>query len=283
MKRRYNLTEQPDSFNTWVTKSIKIFAETNYLDKLIEIYPFSWSEAKGIDEDLRRKISLALNREDGQELMKLLLLTDRFPYEEPLWHTLKNAKGAWENNPKQLERIAANLLKMKKQEFFARIDAPPAVHTQLGPKFNNWLAQRYDRVDATTFEASTKGIAVLGGSESIGLSFVKDILRQKLDKRPDLVAKVDTTYILGEAKWVGNSGGNQEKQVNEVLRFCAGSYNNVRRIGIIDGFPWMHETKKGRITGAKEAVMVQETEYPIMSALVLPDYLDYVHQSHTTV
>jgi len=139
--------------------------------------------------------------------------------------------------------------------------------------FGAWLLQRYPRRIAVDFEQSTAGIVLFDGSEEAGKTFVRDVLRQDLDKRPDLLAKVNQTYVLGEAKWIGNSGGNQEKQVKEVLHFCAEARGNVRRVGIIDGFPWALYNASGGTINNKETVKVQETPYPVFSALVLPDYL----------
>ena len=103
---------------------------------------------------------------------------------------------------------------------------------------------------------------------------MNDKLGQKLNKRPDLVAKAKSAYIIGEAKWIGQPGGNQEKQVQEVLEFCKNQRGDVIRIGIIDGFPWAVFNAKGNLVNNKEAVFVQESEYDIISALLLSDYLN---------
>ena len=102
---------------------------------------------------------------------------------------------------------------------------------------------------------------------------MNDVLKQNLRKRPDLVAKVNETYVVGEAKWIGRSGGNQNNQVRDVLDFCREQRGSVIRIGIIDGFPWAIRKTNGTIINDKVNVMVQEFPYDIVSALLLRDYL----------
>ena len=102
---------------------------------------------------------------------------------------------------------------------------------------------------------------------------MNEVLNQNLAKRPDLVAKVNNTYIIGEAKWVGSPGGNQNKQVVEVLNLCRDQRGDVIRIGIIDGFPWATKNNVDNIINDKTVVQVQESEYDIISALLLDDYL----------
>ena len=62
----------------------------------------------------------------------------------------------------------------------------------------------------------------------------------------------------------------------EVLNFCQNQRGNVLRIGIIDGFPWALKDNNGNIINGKEAVYVQESEYEIISALLLKKYLQQI-------
>ncbi len=103
---------------------------------------------------------------------------------------------------------------------------------------------------------------------------MNQILNQELRKRPDLVAKVNYTYIIGEAKWIGRSGGNQNNQVRDVLDFCRNQRGSVIRVGIIDGFPWATRKINDSVINDKVNVLVQECPYDVLSALLLEDYLD---------
>jgi hypothetical protein len=124
------------------------------------------------------------------------------------------------------------------------------------------------------FQASNEGIFILNSSEEEGKNFVNDVLNQNLLKRPDLVAKVNETYIVGEAKWIGRSGGNQNNQVRDVLDFCREQRGSVIRVGVIDGFPWATRKINNSIINGKVNVSVQEFPYDIVSALLLKEYLN---------
>ncbi len=119
-----------------------------------------------------------------------------------------------------------------------------------------------------------KEFSFSSSSEEEGKSFVNGKLGQNFRKRPDLVAKVNETYIVGEAKWIGRSGGNQNNQVRDVLDFCKEQRGSVIRIGIIDGFPWATHKLNGSIINDKVNVLVQEFPYDLVSALLLEEYLE---------
>lgn len=135
-----------------------------------------------------------------------------------------------------------------------------------------WLRLNFTLLPIELFRESTTGICILDASEEVGKLYINDILHQNLDKRPDLIAKVNNQLIIGEAKWIGQPGGNQEKQVQEVLKFCRNQRGNVIRIGVVDGFPWSLFNVNHRFVNNKEAVNIQESEYDIVSALLLEDY-----------
>ena len=161
---------------------------------------------------------------------------------------------------------------MTPEEALIRLESPPKLNTQTGPMFRAWSLRAFRSLPLGEFQRSCKGVYLLNASEEDSFTFVRETLRQALSKRPDLVAKVKGLYILGEAKWVGEPGGNQGKQVDEVLRFCSLQRGAVRRVGIVDGFPWAVFDKKSGIINNKEAVKIQESEYDVLSALLLRDY-----------
>ncbi|MBC8184449.1 hypothetical protein H8E88_25420 [candidate division KSB1 bacterium] len=273
MKRKISI-KHPDKVNPWVRRSIDLIHNTNYFDKILEIYPLQISAPVRLDEAIRRKIIMAHQSRNTGLLLALLKDITKFPYDEPIWYILKNVQGCFEKNPKQIERIAKTLYEMTAEETVIRIESAPKLNTQIGPMFNNWIRKNFNLLKLPEFQKSRKGIHILDSTEEEGKSFMNDMLRQNLYKRPDLVVKVKSLYIIGEAKWIGQPGGNQGKQVQEVLQFCKNQRGDVIRIGIIDGFPWAVFNTKGNFINDKEAVTVQESEYDIISALLLSDYLN---------
>lgn len=263
-----------ERLNYWVKKSINLFNEVAYLDKIATIYNYSADQPVRIEADFRRQIRIAHNNRNAEDLIRLLSQLDKFPYDEPFWYLLKNVSGFIDNNPEQVRRIAQTLYSMTDEEVVVRIESQPKLNQQTGPMFNNWLRESFQVLNLQDFKDSDDGIFVLGESEEIGRSFLADEFNQNISKRPDLIAKVNDSYVIGEAKWIGQSGGNQYKSAAEVLKFCGDQRGEVLRIGIIDGYPWVTKNTSGSIKNDRICVEVQESTYKTMSALLLEEYLE---------
>ncbi len=274
MNRSIDIENNREELNEWVLRSIELFENTPYLDNILSIYPLHTARPERLDSQLRRRIITAHQGRRTQELIEIFQNEVKFPYDEPLWYLIKNIQGCLENNPLQIQRIADSLYAMTAEETVIRLESAPKLNTQMGPMFTNWLRSNFDLLEIDDFRESTEGIFILNSSEEIGKIFINDELNQDLEKRPDLVAKVNETYIIGEAKWIGSPGGNQNKQVVEVINLCRNQRGNVIRVGIIDGFPWAIRKSNDEIINDKTCVQVQESEYDIISALLLSDYLN---------
>lgn len=274
MERTIDIIKERDELNIWVRRSIELFETTNYLDKIHEVFPLQSARPERLNDKLRRRIITAHQGRKTLELLDILQNEVKFPYDEPLWFLIKNIQDCLNNSPNQIKRIADSLYSMTAEETVIRLESAPKLNTQMGPMFSNWLKNNFKFLNVDDFRDSTSGIFILNSSEEAGKAFVNDQLNQELDKRPDLVAKVNKTYIVGEAKWIGSPGGNQNKQVVEVINLCRNQRGNVIRVGIIDGFPWAIYKTDGSIINDKTCVEVQECEYDLISALLLKDYLN---------
>ncbi len=196
-----------------------------------------------LEPRLKRKIISTHQGRKTNELIKILQGETKFPYDEPLAYLIKEVQNCLESSPKQIHRIANTLYAMTADELVVHLESAPKLNTQMGPMFTTWLRNNFELLNIEDFEESTDGIFILSSSEEEGKNFINGVLNQNLRKRPDLVAKVNQPYIIGEAKWIGRSGGNQNNQVRDVLDFCRDQRGEVIRVGIIDGFPWAtHKT-----------------------------------------
>lgn len=273
MLRTIDIETERSELNEWVLKSIELFENTSYLDNLLEVYPLETAVPHHLDERLKRRIIATHQGRRTNELIRILQEEVKFPYDEPLAFLIKEVKSCLTANPNQIGRIANTLYAMTADELVVRLEAAPKLNTQMGSMFTNWLRAKFQLLNREDFQQSTKGVFVLSASEEEGKGFVNSILNQNLSKRPDLVAKVDKTYIIGEAKWIGRSGGNQNNQVRDVLDFCRQQRADVIRLGIIDGFPWATRKINNAIINEKVNVLVQEFPYDLVSALLLAEYL----------
>lgn len=242
------------------------------MDQIGEVYTYTVGSIHKLDDDVRRAIRQAHSRRQHIDLLRLLIVQDKFPYEEPFWYILKNVDGFIVNNPNQVRRILDTIYNMIVEETLIRLEEPPKLNTQTGPMFSTWLRGKFDTLRPKRFEEASDGMYVLDSTEEEGERFVQDVLHQAVEKRPDLIAKADSTYIIGEAKWIGCPGGNQTKQVIEVIGFCERQRGNTRRVGMIDGYPWATRLPNGKPTRDKICVLTQESTCDILSALLLEDY-----------
>ena len=274
MNRTIDIENNRNELNKWVLKSIQLFENTSYLDNILDVYPLETARPVRLDIQLRREIISAHQSRDTQKLIRILQNEVKFPYDEPLWYLIKNIQGCINNNPIQIQRIANSLYAMTAEETVIRLESAPKLNTQIGPMFTNWLRKKFTLLNIEDFKKSKIGIFVLDASEIAGKAFVNNELNQDFAKRPDLVAKVNETYVVGEAKWVGSPGGNQNKQVVEVIDLCKNQRGAVLRVGIIDGFPWAVKKSDGTLINDKTCVQVQECEYDVVSALLLNEYLE---------
>jgi len=273
MRRKLDPINDSRLLNPWVRRSLDLFRATSYLDDIQEIYAFQISAPPQLDENTRRELIALHQSRRAPKLIEALSKIRKFPYEEPTWYLMKNVEGCMEKNPRQVKRIADSLFEMTAEEMIVRMEAAPKLNTQIGPMFNAWLRRNFDFLPLEKFASSQKGVYMLAASEEQGRRFLVRELGQNVEKRPDMVAKAGGQYVIGEAKWIGQPGGNQQKQVQEVIRFCENQRGKVRRIGIIDGFPWATRDNSGRLIASKEAVMVQESPYDILTAMLLKEYL----------
>lgn len=274
MDRTIDIENKREELNEWILKSIELFENTPYLDNLLEIYPLQTAVPTHLNERLKRRIISSHQGRRTTELIDILQGEVKFPYDEPLAFLIKEVENCKEANPLQISRIANTLYAMTADELVIRLESAPKLNTQMGPMFTNWLRTNFELMNIDDFQASNEGIFILNSSEEEGKNFVNDVLNQNLLKRPDLVAKVNETYIVGEAKWIGRSGGNQNNQVRDVLDFCRDQRGSVIRVGVIDGFPWATRKINNSIINDKVNVSVQEFPYDIVSALLLEEYLN---------
>jgi hypothetical protein len=276
MNRTIDIENERDQLNEWVLRSIELFENTPYLDNILEVYPLESSRPNRIGERLRRRIINAHQDRRTDELIQILQGQIKFPYDEPLWFLMKNIGNCLQNNPQQKLRIAESLYSLTADEVVFKLEEAPKLNTQMGPMFTAWLRRNFNLLNLNEFEQSYEGVFILNSSEQEGKDFVNDVLNQNVSKRPDLVAKVNNRYVIGEAKWIGSPGGNQNKQIVEVINLCRDQRGNVIRIGIIDGYPWATQNSDGGTLYEKTAVMTQECEYNLISALLLEDYLNSI-------
>ena len=256
--------------DVWVKRSIEITNSHGYLDKLSEIYTPTVEEKRVIPTIAKHRIKQAYEQKDKIKLIEELLKLEKFPIKDPYIAFLRRGGRRFlELNPKTVERIGNKLLSMSFEELVERCEEPKEFNRQLGPMFKNWLPKLdYPFLDHYQFITFKEGIAFLKGSDNELRIFANDVLKCELEKNPDFIAKVNDKFIVGEAKFLTDFGGHQDRQFEDALRFIKSKKGNAIRIAVLDGVLWL-ETKN------KMSRIVRELKDEIaLSALLLKDFLE---------
>lgn len=91
-------------------------------------------------------------------------------------------------------------------------------------------------------------------------------MQRSHNKGLDFVAKFNSKYIIGEAKFLTDFGGHQNAQFNDAITTVGSSVNAVT-VAILDGVPYIESSNK-----MCKSVRNQN-KHSIMSALVLREFL----------
>lgn len=250
--------------NEWARRSAKLAGTKNYLDRLQDIYP-AVPGNRNVSLDALHKIKQAVRNEDQIQLLDLLLDLDKFPFEESYKQFLKRDRGAVRRNPKTVHRICSMLFDMGSDGIIAGVTAPKSPNTMRGHQFRGWLTKSFRFVQSDAFKRSTRGVVFLDVSEKELRNYVNSDLGAGFAKRPDFVAKSDGKFVVGEAKFLGDEGGNQNAHFKAAMDMAGQTSGKAIKVAVIDGIVWLKNTSYYR--------QIQTSSVSVFSALVLSDFL----------
>lgn len=258
--------------NAWITKSLAIGNGPGYLDNLHEIYPLKFYSPREIST--WEAIEDAHKRQDGPELLDLTLGLKRFPVEFAYAAIMKQRRHIVKQNPKMAKMVADKLLSMSIDDLRRECLAPQKTSTTVGNMFRSWSTTRMKGVkvfdDAKKFKQFT-GVGILSGSDDALMDFANAELKAGVSKGLDLVAKNGAKYVIGEAKLLGSTGGNQDKSFQDISKLVRDSGGLAKRIGVIDGYIWINKATSRKSKGPYD--VVRESDHVFLSALLLEDFL----------
>ena len=125
-------------------------------------------------------------------------------------------------------------------------------------------------MDLATFQTTSRD-AILDGSDDVLKQYAIGNLGYSINKGLDFIARVNGTYVIGEAKWITTPGGNQDKSFQDAKTMIEDPNlnSNVIPIMILDGVLYLASRGKLYLN-----LTENYDEYNIMSALVLKEFLD---------
>ncbi len=251
--------------DTWARKTARLAQAGNYLDQLQEIYPVV-PKGRVVPEYALREIEEAFKRRDRIALLKALLKLERFPYDESYAKFLRVDPAAVDRNPKTVDRICGILFDMGLEKVVAGATAPKEANTRRGSEFKRWARSNFRFIDRRQFQTSRSKVAFLDAPDTELRNFSNSVLGAGFAKRPDFVAKVDRKYVIGEAKFLSDEGGNQRAAFRDAMAVAAHPTGTAIKVAVLDGIVW--------IKGSGFYKSIDASSIHIFSALLLKDFLN---------
>ncbi|BBE42437.1 Tsp45I type II restriction enzyme [Conexivisphaera calida] len=235
-----------------------------------KIYTPTKEEKRTINYDVENRIKQAYENKNKMALIKELLKLEKFPIKDPYIAFLRKGDETFlERNPETVERISSKLLSMDFDELIRLSEEPKEFNRQLGPMFKNWLKKLgYPFLVEDQFTNFRGGIAFLDGSDKKLGKFANEKLKCGLDKTPDFIAKVDDKFVIGEAKFLTDFGGHQDRQFEDALKLIRNKQCKAIRVAVLDGVLWLNTDN--RIS--RDVRQLKDDEIAL-SALLLEEFL----------
>ena len=256
--------------NRWIELSIEYANQRSYLDDLFQIYPTIPEGIRDVNEEIWSNIEESYNRKDNDSLIRKLLELDLFPIKDSYIAYLRRDYSAIDRNPRTINRICGRLYEMGLGEIFQRCSEPKETNRQIGPMFRQWLRRKslgITPVDLVKF-CENNNDAILDASDNAMMDFAKNNLGYNHNKGLDFVARFNSKYIIGEAKFLSDFGGHQNAQFNDAISTIEAQGINVTIIAILDGVLYIRGKNK-----MYKSITETYKDYNIMSALVLREFL----------
>jgi hypothetical protein len=227
---------------TWTIQSFALVKKGGYLDKLAAIYPAPEPTPQEVSKSERIRIQLSLNQQDDNKLILTMLDFDRFPFNDPYIGFLRENPAEVYKNPKTVNRICTHLREMGFDDVLKGIEAPKQFNRQMGQLFNNWLHKTYTFTDDTNYFQKSKEPLIFLDASGEQLRQFANQQGCGLQKQPDFIANINSRYVIGEAKFIGTEGGNQNRAFDDALTLASRSYKNAITVAILDGIVWIPDS-----------------------------------------
>lgn len=258
--------------NKWLKKSINLAAQPGYLDKLQEIYDLPINPVRDINEQNWYNVEKSFHEKDDIGLINNLLSlhsnSSKFPIKNSYLGFLKKNRESIHNNPITVKKITNILYSMGLEKIREKSIEPKETNQQIGPLFGNYLKNSnlgLEKLEIEKFSKSSAN-ALLIGSDSEMKNFAKKNLDYRGEKGLDFLCRIKKKYIIGEAKFISDYGGNQTKSILDARTLL--NYGNAEKILILDGVLYIPSSDK-----LHKTIINDLRDENILSGLLLRDFI----------
>ena len=256
--------------NTWAKKTLRLVDRTDYLDRLQEIYPHQEGERE-FDSATLVSIKDSFDERDNISLINKLLDLEKFPYKDSYVGFLRRDRTSIARNPQTVERICDRLYQMGFENVIAGATQPKEANTRRGNQFSFWTKANFHWVSINDFRVSTRGVVMLDASELEARNFCNTEMGVGIAKRPDMVAKSGRNYVIGEAKFLSSTGGNQARAFDDGMALATNTSGSAYKIFILDGIHWIER-------GSEQFKRIDYGTAAVFSVLLLHEFLKSIRE-----
>ncbi len=223
--------------NYWTELSIEYANQRSYLDDLFQVYPTIPEGIRAIDQSQWQKIETAFTNQDNLVLVSSLLKLQKFPIKNSYVSFLRKDETSLVRNPQTVNRLAGTMYQMGLEKLYEKCTEPKETNTQMGPMFSRWIQNKSLGIKPVNLEIflSNSDNAILAGNDAVLLEFANVHFGYNKEKGLDFVARFNGKYVLGEAKFITDIGGNQDKSFVDIITTIKADYNGAVCILILDG------------------------------------------------
>ncbi|MDE5886237.1 MAG: restriction endonuclease [Muribaculaceae bacterium] len=257
--------------NLFTKISIDLANQRNYLDQLFRVYPLAPDSVRTISKRVWQEIEDSYNNGNNEALFRALLKLKYFPIKDSYVPYFRKDKTAIKRNPQTVNRICGRIRELGLDRLYEKVTEPKETNRQMGPLFKRWIDSGVLGVipcDEDQFVA-TNDNAILKGSDTSLKEFAASHLGfiREDDKGFDFLGRFNSTYVVGEAKFITDEGGHQNDQFLDAMTTLKTKTRwNVKTVAILDGVLYIPGKKK-----MYKAITSQDVN--VMSALVLREFL----------
>lgn len=256
--------------NIWTQLSLELASQRNYLDQLFRVYPMAPEVVREIDQTKWTAVEEAFNLKNNASLVHNLLDLELFPIKDSYVAYFRRDRSAVDRNPETVNRLAGRMYELGLDELFDRASQPKETNRQIGPLFKQWVekgALGVPVLQSVDEFNKKKENCILNVSDSAMKSFARDNLGYVGDKGLDFLAKFNGKYVIGEAKFITDFGGHQDRQFDDALGLASTILEDVVTVAILDGVLYIPSA------GRMHREITNSKNRNVMSSLVLRDFL----------
>jgi len=251
--------------NPWAKRTVDLARKGDYLDQLHEIYPVEPLK-RFVNPRVLNEIRNAFRKRDKVLLLKKLLDLNKFPYKDSYVAFLRKDRAAIGRNPKTVGRIHKTLVSMGIEGVIQGVTASKEANTRRGNSFKQWARKNFRFGGPKEFRTSKHGMVFLDVSDTVLRNYANSEFGAGLQKRPDFIAKTGEKYVIGEAKFLSDLGGNQARGFRDAVSVAANPAHGAIKVCILDGIVWIQSQSHLYRS-------IENSAIHVFSALLLKDFL----------